>query len=72
MLNDPVDLAMVRTIYDVARVLKLQTIAEWVEDEGTLESLQSIGIDYAQGFHLAKPVMVSELLDRENRRIAQA
>ncbi len=72
MLNDPVDLAMVRTIYDVARVLKLQTIAEWVEDQGTLESLQSIGIDYAQGFHLAKPVMVSELLDRENKYIAQA
>jgi EAL domain-containing protein (putative c-di-GMP-specific phosphodiesterase class I) len=33
MLNDPVDLAMVRTINDVAKVLKLQTIAEWVEDK---------------------------------------
>ncbi|MCP4286446.1 MAG: EAL domain-containing protein [Gammaproteobacteria bacterium] len=62
MLDDPVDLAMVRTIYDVAKVLKLQTIAEWVEDEATLDSLKSIGIDYTQGFHISKPIMVSELL----------
>ena len=62
MLNDPVDLAMVRTINDVARVLKLQTIAEWVEDEATLDALKSIGIDYAQGFHVSKPTLVSELL----------
>ncbi|MCP4981069.1 MAG: EAL domain-containing protein [Gammaproteobacteria bacterium] len=63
MLDDPVDLAMVRTIYDVAKVLKLQTIAEWVEDEATLESLKSIGIDYVQGFHISRPTMVeSELL----------
>ena len=62
MLDDPVDLAMVRTICDVAKVLKLQTIAEWVEDEATLDSLKSIGIDYAQGFHISKPTMVSEFL----------
>ncbi|MCP4768352.1 MAG: EAL domain-containing protein [Gammaproteobacteria bacterium] len=62
MLDDPVDLAMVRTIHDVAKVLKLQTIAEWVEDEATLDSLKSIGIDYAQGFHISRPTMVSELL----------
>ena len=62
MLDDPVDLAMVRTIYDVAKVLKLQTIAEWVEDEATLDTLKSIGINYAQGFHISRPVMVSEFL----------
>lgn len=61
MLDDPVDLAMVRTIYDVAKVLKLQTIAEWVEDQATLDSLKSMGIDFAQGFHLSKPTLVSEL-----------
>ena len=62
MLNDPVDLAMVRTIYDVAKVLKLKTIAEWVEDQATLDTLKSIGIDYAQGYLISKPVMVSEYL----------
>ncbi|TNF88002.1 MAG: EAL domain-containing protein [Gammaproteobacteria bacterium] len=62
MVDDPVDLAMVRTIHDVAKVLKLQTIAEWVEDAATLDSLDSIGIDFVQGFHISKPIMVSELL----------
>ena len=68
MLNDPVDLAMVRTIYDVAKVLKLQTIAEWVEDEATLRTLESIGIDYVQGYHFSTPVMISELLQPQPKR----
>ena len=70
MLNDPVDLAMVRTINDVAKVLKLQTIAEWVEDKPTLDELESIGIDYAQGFHISRPVMVSELLPPQRKKAA--
>jgi len=70
MLDDPVDLAMVRTINDVAKVLKLQTIAEWVEDEATLNSLKSIGIDYAQGFHISRPVMVSEILSEQHKKAA--
>ncbi len=69
MLNDPVDLAMVRTIYDVAKVLKLQTIAEWVEDEATLKEIKKIGGGYAQGFHISKPVMVSELLMPQQRNV---
>ncbi len=68
MLDDPVDLAMVRTIYDVAKVLKLQTIAEWVEDEETLDTLKSIGINYAQGFHISRPAMVAELLPPQQKK----
>ncbi len=72
MLEDPVDLAMVRTIYDVAKVLKLQTIAEWVEDQETLDTLKSIGIDYAQGFHISRPVMVSELLLPRQKKVVHS
>jgi diguanylate cyclase (GGDEF)-like protein len=72
MLDDPVDLAMVRTIYDVAKVLKLQTIAEWVEDQETLDTLKSIGIDYAQGFHISRPVMVSELLLPQQKKVVHS
>jgi diguanylate cyclase (GGDEF)-like protein/PAS domain S-box-containing protein len=62
MLKDPVDHAMVRTIYDVAQVLNLKTIAEWVEDEEVCLSLQAIGVDYVQGFYLDKPQLVDEFL----------
>ena len=72
MLNDPVDLAMVRTIFDVAKVLKLQTIAEWVEDQATLDMLKLIGIDYAQGFHISQPVMVSEYLLPRQKKVVHS
>ena len=62
MLKDPVDHAMVRTINDVARVLNLKTIAEWVEDKEVYLALQAMGVDYVQGFYLDKPQLVSELL----------
>ncbi|MEM7562245.1 MAG: EAL domain-containing protein [Pseudomonadota bacterium] len=68
MLEDPVDLAMVRTIYDVAKVLKLQTIAEWVEDEATMDALTSIGIHYAQGFHISRPELVSDIMLRQTKQ----
>ncbi len=72
MLDDPVDLAMVRTIYEVAKVLKLQTIAEWVEDEETLDTLKSIGINYAQGFHISRPAMVAELFQRQQKKATRS
>jgi Amt family ammonium transporter len=33
----------------------MQTIAEFVEDRKTLQVLAAIGIDYAQGYGIAKP-----------------
>ena len=39
--------------------MKLETIAEWVEDIQTLQLLEEIGIDYVQGFGLAKPYLFS-------------
>ncbi|TVO77784.1 EAL domain-containing protein [Sedimenticola selenatireducens] len=62
MAKDPVDRVMVRTIQDVARALKLKTIAEWVEDEQVIDLLREIGIDYAQGFHIEKPQPADKLL----------
>ncbi len=35
--------------------LRLQTIAEYVEDPTTLEYINSIGIDYSQGYLIGKP-----------------
>ena len=56
ILNDEVDLAMVRSINDVGKVIGKKTIAEFVESEEVLEKLREIGIDYAQGFGVGRPV----------------
>ena len=42
-------------IVGLARAFGLETIAEGVEDEETLEHLRLEGVDYAQGFHIGRP-----------------
>jgi diguanylate cyclase (GGDEF)-like protein/PAS domain S-box-containing protein len=46
---------VVKAVVDIARGLGKRTIAEFVEDAETLELLRGMGVDYAQGFYVAKP-----------------
>jgi diguanylate cyclase (GGDEF)-like protein/PAS domain S-box-containing protein len=55
MLGDPIDRAMVEAINNIGHVMGKRTIAEFVEDKDTLMALREIGVDYAQGFGLARP-----------------
>ena len=54
--RDPVDQTMVRLIGEVAKAAKMQTIAEYVQSGAALKLLAKYGIDYAQGFHVGRPV----------------
>ena len=56
--RDEIDRAMVESIQQVGKVMKLTTIAEHVEDEPTLTVLKEIGVDFVQGFHLGRPEAV--------------
>ena len=56
IVDDPVDRAVVGSIGHIAHVMGIQTIAEHVEDVTVLEVLKELGIDYAQGFAVAKPL----------------
>ena len=47
--------ALVRSINEMGHILKLVTVAEYVEDAETLELLRELGIDYAQGYLFGKP-----------------
>ena len=53
--NDVIDKSMVRTISHIGHLLNFQIIAVWVEDAITLNMLNELGVDYAQGFHISKP-----------------
>jgi len=61
LATNPVDLALVKAIYEVATALGKKTVAEFVENEETLRMLADIGVTYAQGYHIGKPKPVSEL-----------
>jgi diguanylate cyclase (GGDEF)-like protein len=49
MIRSEDDRAFVRTLIDLGRRLKLATVAEWVQDERTAETLAAWGCDYLQG-----------------------
>jgi diguanylate cyclase (GGDEF)-like protein len=53
--GDPIDRAMVEAINKVGHIMGITTIAECVERPETLTVLQEIGVDYAQGFAIARP-----------------
>ncbi|MGQ3089250.1 MAG: putative bifunctional diguanylate cyclase/phosphodiesterase [Methylophilus sp.] len=59
-----VDLAMAKAIQSVAESMGIQTIAEYVEDQATLDCLDEMGVAFAQGFYLNRPAPLSEALSR--------
>lgn len=56
IVNDPTDKVMVTSINQVGKLLGMKTIAEFVENKEILEILTEIGVDYAQGYGMGKPV----------------
>ena len=60
ILSDPTSLAMVRAISDIARVMKIQSIAEFVENQEIRDELLELGIDFVQGYGVARPESLSK------------
>jgi diguanylate cyclase (GGDEF)-like protein len=54
------DAAIVRSIVELARTLDLTVVAEGVENRRTLQLLEEMGCAMVQGYHLARPMPVSE------------
>jgi EAL domain-containing protein (putative c-di-GMP-specific phosphodiesterase class I) len=61
MQTDPDNAVIVRAVVDLARNLRLRTIAEGVESEAIWQQLADVGCDSAQGFYLARP-MTADLM----------
>lgn len=55
--------SMVAAITQVAKVMELTTVAEYVEDEKTRKVLSDLGVDYAQGHVIGKPIPLKDVLD---------
>lgn len=53
--TDPITEAMVNSINEVGHVMGLQTIAEFVDSQAAIEQLRMIGVDFAQGYAIARP-----------------
>ena len=61
MLDNASDLAMVKSMNDLAHALGMVTVAEWVESPELLLRLAEIGVDYAQGYAVHRPCRLDEI-----------
>jgi len=56
--EDSVDESMVKAINEVGRAMGIETIAERVETKEVLDKLSELGVEYAQGYYIARPTSV--------------
>ncbi len=66
--TDPTDHAIVSAIIALGKSLKLELVAEGVENAMLLETLAGLGCTVAQGYHICHPVDASDLEDWIARR----
>jgi EAL domain-containing protein (putative c-di-GMP-specific phosphodiesterase class I) len=64
MIASESDAAMVKSMSDIAHVLGMKTVAEWVEQPEVLALLAEGGIDYAQGYAIERPFRLELLASR--------
>ena len=60
IVEDPINAVMVESIHRIARVMGISTIAEFVESEAVMQRLRGIGVDFAQGYGIARPAPIEE------------
>ncbi len=69
LCDDPVDLAMVRSINEVAHILGKRTVAEFVESQAILAKLAELGVDYAQGYFIGRPVPLETVFQSQRQAL---
>ncbi|MEW6765754.1 MAG: EAL domain-containing protein [Pseudomonadota bacterium] len=62
--QDPVAEVMLGSILDLARLLNMHSIAEWVEDDETGAVLTEHGVNYLQGYGLHRPAPLDQAFVR--------
>lgn len=61
IIEDPADRAIVESINQVAQIMGIKTIAEFIENTETQTLLTNMGIDYGQGYGIHKPAAISQI-----------
>ena len=61
IVADPVSESMVSAISQVGQAMRLETVAEYVENEEIRQKLVEIGVDYGQGYGIGKPILFRDI-----------
>jgi diguanylate cyclase (GGDEF)-like protein/PAS domain S-box-containing protein len=60
--SDALSEAAIRCFVEIAQIVGVKTIAEFIEDGATLDLLRDMQVDFGQGFHLHKPEPLERVL----------
>jgi len=60
---------MVETIVELAKKLKIETIAEFVSSQEILDVVIELKVDYAQGYHLGKPEKIEKHIELDSKTV---
>ena len=66
MADNEVNYSIVKSVHAIGHALGMETVAEWVEDVGTVELLKEVGVDYIQGYVVSAPFPIEELVGVES------
>lgn len=73
IVTDKRSQANVRAIVELARGYRIDTVAEYVENQAIADVVRGLGVDYAQGYAFGKPEplekILAELAHDESRRL---
>lgn len=67
LVSDQLDMATVRCFVEVAKVVEIKTVAEYVDQPEILERVRELGIDYAQGFLIHQPEPINQVLGLQSQ-----
>lgn len=62
ILDDATDRAFVKSINQIAAIMGIQTIAEYVESKEIADELARMGVNYLQGYYIGRPVPLDDVL----------
>lgn len=62
VLEDERSQAMLSAIVQLARAMKLETVAECVESDAIRQAIRSLGVAYGQGFSIGRPIPLEKVL----------
>ncbi len=60
---DETDRILIASVVQIAKGMGKKTIAEYIEDAETVNTLTDLGVDFGQGYHLGRPAPVSRYLE---------
>ncbi|VAW44729.1 diguanylate cyclase/phosphodiesterase (GGDEF & EAL domains) with PAS/PAC sensor(s) [hydrothermal vent metagenome] len=65
--KDPIKFEMVKSMQNIANLMNLETVAEYVENQAIIDKLNEIGIHHHQGYHYSEPRPIQEIMNPEQK-----